>query len=555
MQRILMNLKPIWEKTAYRVIIIIAGILLLLFLAVIIFSDLLLNNFVKDNLVSEANSAKNTTLHIDDMSYHLFSNSVEATGIRLSYEDSSGTGRSTYNIIIPSFEISGINWAAVIFGSGLSLGRTFIDRPIIQIKSESGEKQPSTKNNQQKKEQKYAPLFKKSFTSSLPSRINPLNINKLEIRSGKFFRTTKTDDETTKDTISNFNLVVRGISIDSSVSDSSLKYIIADGFSFDAEKISQIFFTGGNILRIDSVFISGDDSLFTVRNFSYKPFLSRQDYFARKKYRADRRIIKITDLKIIGVDFSSLVQKSIFTASSGAINDFQVEILTDKRLPVSPDVAPEMPNEILQNLNFGININKFEFTRGELNVKALLDNSDTAAVLPFSNVYAEIYDLGNLKGGKKYAVIKAQANMFNAAKLSLEVHLDQRSEKLNYTIKGKLDSMSVEKMNQWLRIDELTRLTDGHISKVLFSAEMKDGKAHAIITPVYENLKVELLNKNKEEKKITTFMAKILKLRDKNPKDGNLKTGQVDYIGTKDNTFFDELWIPLKNALGEVVGF
>ena len=72
-----MILKSIWKNTTYRILIIIAAVLLLLFLAVLIFSDPILNSLVKDKLLSKANSPKNTSLQIDDMSYHLFSNSVE----------------------------------------------------------------------------------------------------------------------------------------------------------------------------------------------------------------------------------------------------------------------------------------------------------------------------------------------------------------------------------------------------------------------------------------------------------------------------------------------
>ncbi len=550
-----MILKSIWTNTTYRILIIIAAVLLLLFLAVLIFSDPILNSLVKDKLLSKANSPKNISLQIDDMSYHLFSNSVETKGIRLSYKDSSGTGISTYNVKIPSFEISGINWAVVIFGSGLSLGTTIIDKPVFEIKSQSDGKQKEKNNNGKKEERKYAPLFDKSFAAGLPSRINPLRIKRLMIRSGKLFQISKTGNETTKDTIDNFNLEIGGIKIDSSESDTSLKYIIADNFNFDAVKISRKFVKGGNLLRLDSVIVSGEDSILTVKGFLYKPFLSRQDYFARKKYRADKRTIRIANIKIEGINFSSIVQRSTFTASSAEIDNFFVKILTDKRKPIAPDFAPKMPNEILQDLKFGLNIDKLKFARGEIKVEALQENSDTAAVLPFTNVGAEIFNIGNLKQSKKYAVIKAEGKMFGAARLSLEVHLDQKSEKLNYNSKGMLDSMSVKPMNQWLKIDELVRLTNGYISKINFSTEMNDGKAHAGVTPVYKDLEVKMLNKKKEEKKIKSFLAKVFKIRKSNPGDGKLKTGQKDYIGTKDNTFFDELWIPVKKALGEVVGY
>ncbi len=550
-----MNLRSIWNEITYRVLIIIAGVLLLFFLAVIIFSDPLLNSLVKDKLETKANSGKNTTLHIDDMSYHLFSNSVEASGIKFSYKDSSSGGKSAYHIKVPSFEISGINWFTIIFGSGASLGTAAIDSPVLQIESVKSGKQQSRNDNQGKESGKRSPLFDKSFISSLPSRIKPLNLGRLEIHSGKFIRHSETEDETTKDTIRNFNLYISGIKIDSTVSDSSLKYIIAEDFDFDAEGIKRLYEKGGNEIKLDSINISGDDSLLTIKNFAYEPFLNRQDYFARKKYRADRRKIRFRELSIKGIDFSRIVKKSIFAASTAKINDFFVEILTDKRKAISPSFNPKMPNEILRNLKFGININKMQFTRGEINVKALRENSDTAAVLPFSNVGAEIFNLNNLEGGSKYAVIKAEGNIFKAARLNLEVHVDQRSKQLNYTNKGNLDSMSVKPMNQWLVIDELARLTDGTISKISFSAEMKDGKAHATVTPVYKNLEVKLLDKKKGEKKLKSFLAKVFKIRKENPKDGNLKTGKADSQRKADDTFFDALWIPVKKALGKVAGF
>ncbi len=550
-----MNLKSIWGDTTYRVLIIIAGVLLLIFLAVIIFSDPLLNSLVKDKLVSKANSSKNTTLHIDDMSYHLFSNSVEASDIEFSYKDSSEAGSSSYKARIPHLRFSGINWFTIISGSGLSLSSVVIDRPVFQINSKKNSSQKDQEQGQNKKTKRDTPLFDKSFVSDLPSRINPLHIDNFGIRSGKLIHRSETDKETTRDTIKNFSLDISGVKIDSTVSDSSLKYIIADGFDFDAEKIKRLYVKGGNEIKLDSIYVSGEDSLLSIKNFSYQPFLSRQDYFARKKYRTDRRIFRFTQFRLEGIDYGRIVQKKICYISRAAMNDFYIDILTDKRLPKDPSCCPKMPNEILRDMTFGINIKKVELTDGELYVKSLQDNSDTAAVIPFTMVNAEFSDISNIKGSDTELKIKAEANMFDAGKLTMQMKMDLISDKLNFSNRGKLDSMTIKAMNQWLTIENLVRITKGQISQIKYSTDTEDGLALAKVTPVYRNLEVEMLTKNKKEKKIKTFLANAIKMKDANPKDDKLKTGSLYYKKKSDDAFLDVLWVPLRNALGKVAGF
>jgi hypothetical protein len=145
--------------------------------------------------------------------------------------------------------------------------------------------------------------------------------------------------------------------------------------------------------------------------------------------------------------------------------------------------------------------------------------------------------------------------MFDAGVITMKMKMDLISDKLNFTNHGRLDSMDVKAMNQWLTIENLVRLTNGQISQIKYSTETEDGLALAKVTPVYRNLKVEMLTKKKEEKTIKTFLANAVKMRGGNPEDGKLKTGSVYYKRKSDDAFLDVLWVPLKKALGKVAGF
>jgi hypothetical protein len=54
---------------------------------------------------------------------------------------------------------------------------------------------------------------------------------------------------------------------------------------------------------------------------------------------------------------------------------------------------------------------------------------------------------------------------------------------------------------------------------------------------------------------IATFIGNVFKIRNANSEETGIKTGRIIYVQKKTDVFLDIVWVPLKMALGNVVGF
>ena len=535
----------------WRNLLIGIAALIVLCILINIFASQLLNNMVKEKVVSDVNSHKKTHLQLEDVSYNIFTNTISITKPELIIRDSTKAENNLYNISAPLVKISGVNWFRLILSSGFSANELSVDDTNIKINSEEG----TEEDNEGRSDNQH--LINDSFIAKLPARLNPFILDKLVINSGTLTGNIKSGKESITDSVQNFSLSIKDINLNPHVYDDSLKFIYADDLEFTASKISRKYLTAGNVLSIDSVSISGDKSNIELNNLSFKPFLSLGDYFLRKAYRSDRYIINLPVAKFDNVNFRQIFWNKIYEAGNITLNNFLVDILTDKRLPPNPSTNPKMPNDIMRRLDFQIDLKSISLNNGNLFIKSLKPYSDAPAELAFTDIQGNVSNICNIMRRKTDCSIEAAADLAGAGRLKVNMDLPLLSESLNFKYNGSLGSMSLLPLNKWLEREELTRIKEGTIDSVAFSVDVKNGIALVKVTPLYHNLVIKLLDKDDwGEKTIPSFIANIIKIKKSNPEDDKQPmTANVPYIKNKDDTFLDLVWNSLKKGLGNVVGF
>jgi hypothetical protein len=545
-------ISKIWSFLPYRILFLIFVSLIILWIAVLIFADSILNNITQGKILPAINKSPDTHVEINKLHYNLFSNSVNLVNCQLSLVDSSSSNSSKYLVAIPSVRLSGINWFRLLFGNGISFSSLIINKPEINISSESkpGYENKSSKDTSEKT------LLNYSFISNLPKRIRPLYINKFSINSGKIIDETADSSGIVDLSIKNFSFTIKEIRLDTEIADDSLNLIFVNDIILKASNIERREKSSATKLTIDSIYISSIDSSLNIKNLSFKPYVSLDNYFSRKKYRSDRYIISIPSLNLAGINLRNLFWKKIIYVKKISTNDFLVDIITDKRLPINPSCCPKMPNEILRNLDVKLNIRKISLSNGKLFIKSLQDWSKSPAVLSFINVDTKINNLCSVPEKKDTCIIAASANIQNRGRLTLNLRYPLISSMLNFSYKGYLDSMSALPLNNWLEVENLVRVSSGMIDRISFSADVEDGITKISEKPLYHDLAVKKLSKtSKGEEIISSFIFNTFVLRKSNPNDKETKIADIFYAKKNEDAFLDVLWVPIRTALGKVVGF
>jgi hypothetical protein len=121
--------------------------------------------------------------------------------------------------------------------------------------------------------------------------------------------------------------------------------------------------------------------------------------------------------------------------------------------------------------------------------------------------------------------------------------------------------MEAEKLNSHLNISDLTKINSGIIESVTFTVKAEDDIVSANVVPVYNDLEIKVLDEETIgeggiKEKVETFIAREFVIRKSNPDDeGKIKSGNVIYTRQKTDAFLDMVWLSLRKAIAEVVGF
>jgi len=393
----------------------------------------------------------------------------------------------------------------------------------------------------------------KQILNLLPEELS--KISKLIVNSGKLIHQNKTDEESINDTIDNFSIIISGINTE----ENRRHLIFADGLELKVKRFHRRWDESGYDFKINSLEASSKNSSLKLDSVSFKPFISDQEFFGRRRYRGDRWKINIPELNLEEVDFHKIFSQNIIAVNTILANRFNFENYINKRLPADPSSDPKMPHELISSLNFGLDIGKLELNKGFLILESLMPNVERRAQLKFTNINAVISNIGNtpeIQNEKNTCIIDASANLQNTGKASIKINLFLQEDDLLFDYKGSLESMSAKELNTHLEVEDHARVESGEIVNITFSANVNRDRARVNLIPLYNNLKIKALDKRADKvKKIASFIANAV-VRESNPdEDGKIKSANIIYlVGAKD-TFLDVVWQALLKGLGEVVGF
>lgn len=539
------------EKPKRRRILKICIIILAVFLVLALVIDLILNWTVKEKIESQLKDYdKVKAVHIDDISYSMFGNCLSFNNVDITLINNSKFSDKQVDIKANEIELDGMNWLSFFFGDEISLDELLIEQPFIVMydSSSSYEKVDSTEENN-------TSLFTlNELYDALPERVRPLSIDQFEINEGELTRKTMRDSNIVIDTLKNISLTVNEIEITQEKVDKNL--IAAESFDLHLDNWVSKFETVGNILMLKEIKLSSSDSLISIKEISYKPFLSTDEYFARRQYRSDIFNIEVNDVRLELVNFNSFVKEKFIQIGKVSAAGFYLDVITNKQLPRDPnDTSPKMPSEVLHSIGYKIGIDKISLSNGQIYKKSIHPYFEEYSNIYFTGIDCEINSLSNF--GEKLCILDANAKLQNSAPLHVYMSIDLTDQQNNFSYYGSLGTMDAKELNTHLVVEDKTKIHSGSIEKIIYDVNVEDGVASVSIKPLYKDLSITILGeKDKRKKTLPTFIANSIKLRKSNPADNKEPvTGNVKYTPKHDDTFLDIVWQPLLKGLGDVVGF
>ena len=154
-----------------------------------------------------------------------------------------------------------------------------------------------------------------------------------------------------------------------------------------------------------------------------------------------------------------------------------------------------------------------------------------------------------------------RAKIMNSGNIHAKLGFDMLSKTGYHTYSGTVGSMKATAFNRILTPLLNVEIASGNIKKVAFNMEGTDHKNWGDFRFDYDDLKISLLNKKKDEngeqssKKVVSFLINELLINDSNPdKKGVYTVAKVNYTRVPEHTFFKTLWQSLLDGIKQCAG-
>jgi hypothetical protein len=489
-------------------------------------------------------------LEIGELDLWILGRQLNVSDIKVTKKEA-GAG-TDIRATVDDFTISGISFLKFLFSQSLSLKQVELLHPKIYITSpgdrkEDQEKIELTNMSQQLSEAVLQELDKLSISDFRILGLS-LDYNRADLPVSPTL-TFKNSD------IQLFNITIDSTSLKEN------RILPADNIATTFRKIH--YQTNNELYELTArqLEFSSQNGQMNIDSVKLNPRFNKQEFADKMKYETDHITMELSQISWKQINTEQLNRAEGISSGHIDLENMDIEIYRDKRPPSPPDNRPSLPHEILRNIPFPLSVDSLTLTNSNIRYSERLPDAEKAGFIDFTNLSATFRSLSNDEERWKEGdnpTLHAETNVMGRARLNAYFSFAMTDSSDQQQIKGTLQSMDMQPLNDALIPLAFVRIDDGEILGMDFEMTLGKEQAGGQVTLRYENLKISLLNKeqNKETlgKKALSLLANTFKIKSENTGE-DLRIGKVDFERAKDKSTFNYWWKSLLSGLKSSIGF
>lgn len=294
-------------------------------------------------------------------------------------------------------------------------------------------------------------------------------------------------------------------------------------------------------------------------NISMKPLLSETDFARAHKFAVDRLDIRIGSLDLLHINMQALLTDQL-VADTIRISDASFHDFRDKSYPHdSTDRTNNYPQQAIMKLPFLVYVPKILIRDSYIEYKEKNDKSDSSGKVSFFHVQADFDNVTNMLVHIKTnnrMLLHFNAEFLNQAPFHTDITMKLNDNRGIFQMDAKLGEINAVSLNPLLKPMALAEINKGKISSLRYHLDATNTSAHGKLLLVYDDLSLRLLkkddDKNKYKTKFLPTLAAGLVIKESNPKNGKLRTGEINYDRNINRSIFNLMWKSLFTAIKNV---
>ncbi|WP_031427675.1 hypothetical protein [Flavimarina sp. Hel_I_48] len=322
----------------------------------------------------------------------------------------------------------------------------------------------------------------------------------------------------------------------------------------------------GMLLEADSIFlnVSKYDNLtigsmklqkedIVLQNTQIKTAYSKTELSRKIKIERDHIDLQIPEFRI-GKIVWGFAQDTLFTkAGTMHLNKPTLEIYRDKLVADDKTTKP-LYSKLLRSIPFDIMLDSLTIEDATIVYREKVKEDRPAGEINFSKLDVKASDLGNTyKRGSDTTKLAINGFFLDTAPLSIDWSFDVQDPNDTFNIKGFMGQMPAASINSFTESNLRAKMV-GQVERVYFNINGNDDQSTIDIRMKYDDFKIEILNKESKKNKFFSAIANLFVPKDsKGKNEEGYRAGRGNTERDKTKSFFNYLWLNLKDGLVEVL--
>lgn len=283
----------------------------------------------------------------------------------------------------------------------------------------------------------------------------------------------------------------------------------------------------------------------SIQYFTVTPKISEAAFVKSRKVQEDFFEISCKDIRLSNVDLEEAFSKQVLRVSEASLQP-NIKIFNDRTIPRNPtSKVPTDPAQLIKNLPLPIAIGKLVIRNGYLSYRERGMISEKTGMLFFDNLNASISNITNIASNlsaKSQMILKASTRFQGKTKFETTWQLPLNKVNSPFILDGKLSGIDGGQLNPVLEPLAMISIKKGYVNSFAFQTTGDYSQAHTKGTFLYEDLKLNMLRKESQEKELQkktalSFLANIF-IDDRNPGNGKVRQNEVDFKRDSTRSFF-----------------
>lgn len=293
----------------------------------------------------------------------------------------------------------------------------------------------------------------------------------------------------------------------------------------------------------------------TIDNFKLTPKFSQKKFSQKFKTQKQWVKIELDTFKVSNINFEKLIQNGTFDIGKINLINAEVGLYKDKSKPEPPFKKKLLPASALRKLKIRLSIDTISVLNSKIEINEKSKLSGQVSYLSFNALNAGLYGFSNdslelLKN--RFLTLNAKAKIMNSARVDFQAKFDLLSERDIHFITANIGPTDIKVFNKVLEPSMLVIAKSGKLIMLEYTYTADDTSAKGTIDFEYDNVKIDVLNKEEQTKKqgiISLAANTIIKSTNKKENEKTYVQGVIKTERVQNKNIFPYLWNTVQSGI------